>query len=85
MIFILFALKGVSFRGFYCWWNRNFGNWLGQGQLPDATLLQRLLKTHQDWTSVLLSEPTFFTVIDSYPIGLLFPVREKRIRPRLAE
>jgi hypothetical protein len=46
--------------------------------LPERTRLQRLLKTHQDWCNLLLSEPSFFTVIDSYPIELLFPIREGR-------
>ncbi len=34
------------------------------------TRLQRLLKTHQDWCDLLMADPTFFTVIDSYPIEL---------------
>ena len=33
---------------------------------------------HQDWCSRLLAEPSFFTVIDSYPIELLFPLRQGR-------
>jgi hypothetical protein len=38
-----------------------------------------LLKTHQDWYTLLLADPTFFfTVIDSYPIELLFSIREGR-------
>jgi len=82
---ILFALKGGSFRPFYRWWNCDYGSWFSQGQLPDRTRLQRLLKTHQDWTSGFLAESTFFTVIDSSPIGLFFPVREKRKPDRVAE
>jgi hypothetical protein len=75
---ILFALKGGCFRAFYRWLKRDYGDWFGDGILPERTRLQRLLKTHQDWCDLLLSNPTFFTVIDSYPIELLFPIREGR-------
>ena len=75
---ILFALKGGAFRAFYRWLKRDYGDWFGNGTLPERTRLQRLLQTHQDWCDFLLSDPTFFTVIDSYPIELLFPIREGR-------
>lgn len=73
---ILFALKGVGFRAFYRWLKRDY-NALFAG-LPERTRLQRLLETHQDWGQLLLAQPSFFTVIDSYPIELIFPVREGR-------
>jgi hypothetical protein len=73
---ILFALKGVGFRAFYRWLKRDYeGLFAG---LPERTRLQRLLKTHQAWCQALLAQPSFFTVIDSYPIELIFPVREGR-------
>jgi len=75
---ILFALKGGYFRAFYRWLKRDYGTWFGNGTLPERTRLQRLLKTHQDWCDGLLADPSFFTVIDSYPIELLFPIREGR-------
>jgi hypothetical protein len=75
---ILFALKGGYFRAFYRWLQRDYGDWFGDGSLPERTRLQRLLRTHQDWCDLLLADPTFFTVIDSYPIELLFPIREGR-------
>jgi hypothetical protein len=75
---ILFALKGGHFRAFYRWLQRDYGDWFGDGTLPERTRLQRLLQTHQDWCDLLLSDPSFFTVIDSYPIELLFPIREGR-------
>jgi len=34
--------------------------------------------THQDWCDRFLAEPTFFTVIDSYGIELIHPIREGR-------
>lgn len=73
---ILFALKGTGFRGFYRWLKRDYqGLFAG---LPERTRLQRLLKTHHPWCASLLSQASFFTVIDSYPIELLFPIREGR-------
>ena len=73
---ILFALKGGHFRAFYRWLKRDYDD-LFAG-LPDRTRMLRLLKTHQDWHRSLLAEPSFFTVIDSYPIELLFPIRQGR-------
>ena len=75
---ILFALKGGYFRAFYRWLKRDYGTWFGDGTLPERTRLQRLLQTHQAWCDTFLAEPSFFTVIDSYPIELLFPIREGR-------
>ena len=75
---ILFSLKGGFFRAFYRWLKRDYGDWFGNGSLPERTRLQRLLKIHKDWCDFLLAEPTFFTVMDSYPIELLFPFREGR-------
>src|SRR5215216_6120291 len=48
------------------------------GGLPERTRLQRLLATHQNWCDRFLAEPTFFTVADSYPVELLFPIRQGR-------
>lgn len=73
---ILFALKGVGTRAFYRWLKRDYEP-LFAG-LPERTRLQRLLKKHQDWSGYLLANPSFFTVIDSYPIELIFPIREGR-------
>lgn len=44
--------------------------------LPERSRLQRLLKTRQAWAVHRLSAPSFLTVIDSYPIELIFPIRE---------
>jgi len=75
---ILFSMKGGFFRAFYRWLERDYGDWSGDGTLPERTRLQRLLKTYKDWCNLLMADPTFFTVIDSYPIELLFPIREGR-------
>lgn len=73
---VLFALKGGYFRAFYRWLKRDYDA-LFAG-LPDRTRLMRALKAHHDWIDTLLAEPTLFTVIDTYPIELLFPIREGR-------
>lgn len=73
---LLAALKGGRFRAFCRWLNRDYTGLFGE--LPDRTRLQRALRVHQDWCQRLLAEPSFFTVIDSYPIELIFPIREGR-------
>lgn len=73
---ILFALKGGHFRAFDRWLRRDYGRLFGC--LPDRTRLLRMLATHQQWNQRLLAEPSVFTVIDSYPIELLFPIRQGR-------
>ncbi|MGH2480855.1 MAG: hypothetical protein ACRDHW_14475, partial [Ktedonobacteraceae bacterium] len=64
------------FRAFYRWLKRDYDA-LFAG-LPDRTRLQRLLRTHQDWNDRFLADPSFFLVIDSYPIELIFPIRQGR-------
>jgi len=73
---VLFALKGGYFRAFYRWLKRDYEALFVR--LPERTRLQRLLQTHQGWCEQFLAEPTFFTVIDTYGIELLHPVREGR-------
>jgi hypothetical protein len=73
---ILYALKGGHFRAFYRWLKRDWDALFGG--IPDRTRLQRALAAHQDWCDRLLAAPSFFTVSDSYPIELLFPIREGR-------
>lgn len=73
---LLFALKGGYFRAFYRWLARDYGALFGG--LPERTRLQRLLQAHQAWCALFLARPTFFTVIDSYGIELIHPIREGR-------
>lgn len=73
---ILYALKGGSFRAFYRWLKRDYAA-LFAG-LPHRTRLRRALNAHRHWFKRLLADPSFFTVMDSYPIELLFPIREGR-------
>lgn len=73
---LLFALKGGYFRAFYRWLSRDYASLFGQ--LPERTRLQRQLAVHQDWCQHFLANPTFYTVIDSYGIELIHPIREGR-------
>lgn len=71
---LLFALKGGYFRAFYRWLARD-----GYvGKLPERSRLLRLLRHDQGWCDDFLADPTFFTVIDTYGIELIHPVREGR-------
>ena len=80
---VLFALKGGHFRAFYRWLKRDYAP-LFAG-LPDRTNLQRLLKTHQQHCDKLLADSTLFTVTDSYPIELLFPIRQGRFAQQIGK
>jgi len=73
---ILFALKGGHFRAFYRWLKRDFAYLFGG--LPDRTNLMRQLSTHQQLTDLLMEQPSVLNVVDSYPIELIFPIREGR-------
>ena len=80
---ILFSLKGVSFRAFYRWLKRDYDD-LFAG-LPERSRLQGLLKKHAYLCGFLLADPSFFTVIDSYPIELIFPIREGRSKQQVGK
>jgi hypothetical protein len=73
---VLCALKGTGFRAFYRWLARDYAALFGG--LPERTRLLRLLRVHADWTEQFLAEPSFFTIIDTYGIELLHPMREGR-------
>jgi hypothetical protein len=73
---LLYALKGGFFRAFYRWLKRDFEYLFVE--LPDRTRIPRALRAHQDWSTRLLADPTFYTVIDTYGIELIHPVREGR-------
>lgn len=80
---ILFTLKGVSFRAFYRWLQRDHESLFVR--LPDRTRLLRLMGVHQGLCDAFLAEPSFFTVLDSYPIELIFPVRQGRSDQQLGK
>ena len=72
----LFALKGGRFRRFYRWLKREFSHLFPR--LPERSRLLRLLATHRLWTDRFLAPVTFYTVVDSYGIELIHPIREGR-------
>jgi len=73
---ILFALKGGHFRAFYRCLKRDYDGLFGG--LPDRTSLLRQLRVQQKQTDLLLEQPSVLNVVDSYPIELIFPIREGR-------
>ena len=73
---ILFALKGVHYRAFYRWLK---GDWVHLfPHLPDRSRLLRLLATYDYLTDQFLVAPQQESVIDSYGIELIHPIREGR-------
>jgi len=80
---VLFALKGGHFRAFYRWLSRDYSALFGG--LPDRTALQRQLRDQQHWADQLLANPSLLNVVDSFPIELLFPIREGRSKQQLGK
>src|SRR5258706_2517442 len=73
---ILYALKGGQFRAFYRWLKRDFAYLFGG--LPDRTNVSRQMKQYEYLTDLLLEQPSVLNVVDSYPMELIFPIREGR-------
>jgi len=73
---ILFALKGGHFRAFYRWLKRDFAGLFGKAGLPHRTTVTRQMRAYQQYTDVFLAQPTTLNVVDSFPIELIFPIRE---------
>lgn len=80
---LLFALKGVNFSAFYRWLKRDHQELFHE--LPERTRLMRLLRTHQDWCRLFLDESSFFTIIDTYGIELIHPMREGRSKAQVGK
>jgi len=80
---ILFALKGGHFRAFYRWLKRDYNALFGG--LPHRTSLLRQLRHQQAHTDKLLAEPSLLNVVDSYPIELIFPIREGRSKQQVGK
>jgi hypothetical protein len=80
---LLYALKGGFFRAFYRWLKRDYEPLFGA--LPDRTRIQRALRAHRTWCDRLLADPTFFTVIDTYGIELIHPIREGRSQQQVGK
>lgn len=80
---ILFALKGGHFRAFCRWLKRDYAALFGG--LPDRTTLHRQLRGQQQHADRLLAEASLLNVIDSFPIELLFPIRQGRSKQQLGQ
>jgi hypothetical protein len=80
---ILFALKGGQFRAFCRWLKRDYDGLFGG--LPDRTTLQRQLRAQQHHADRLLAEASLLNVVDSFPIELLFPLREGRSEQQIGK
>ena len=80
---LLYTLKGGFFRAFYRWLKRDF-EYLFVA-FPDRSRIPRTLRAHRDWSECFLSDPTFFTVIDTYGIELIHPVRHGRSGPQVGK
>jgi len=79
----LVALKGGHLRAFYRWLKRDFACLFGG--LPDRTHVQRQLQQRRELTHRLLVTPTCFTGVDSFPIELLFPIRQGRSEQQIGK
>src|ERR1044072_909440 len=73
---ILFALKGGHFRAFYRWLKRDYDELFGG--LPERSVLLRQLRTQQVHTDLLMEVPSVMNVVDTFPIELIFPIRQGR-------
>lgn len=73
---LLYALKGNGYRAFYRWLSNNWRHFFPA--MPDQTRLLRLMRDYNHLTDRWLQNPTFFTVMDSYGIELIHPIREGR-------
>jgi len=71
---LLFALKGAGNRAFHRWLKRDHLPLFPK--LPHRTRLFRLFNTHRQWIDRFMAEPTVLSVIDTYGIELIHPVRE---------
>lgn len=80
---ILFALKGGRFRAFYRWLKRDYAYLFGG--LPDRTTLTDQLVQYQHLCDRLLEPGSLLSVTDSYPIELIFPIREGRSKRQIGK
>jgi hypothetical protein len=80
---ILFALKGGHFRAFYRWLK---GDWQSLfPKLPERTRLMRLLAHYEPLTDQFLAEPIAESIIDTYGIELIHPVRQGRSEAQIGD
>jgi hypothetical protein len=76
VIGLLYAKRGGYFRAFYRWLKVHYEHIFGS--LPERSRLARLLSSYHQQTDAFLGEVSFFTLLDSYGIELIHPIREGR-------
>lgn len=72
----MYALKGGGYRAFYRWLSKNWRHLFPK--LPERSRLLRLLGHYRTLTDRFLQKPSFFTVMDSFGIEMIHPIREGR-------
>lgn len=78
---VIYALKGNGYRAFYRWLDANWRHLFPK--LPDITRVLRLLAHHCHLARRFLKQPSLFTVMDSFGIELIHPIREGRSQQQL--
>jgi hypothetical protein len=73
---VMYAIKGNGYRAFYRWLLWNWHSFFPK--LPDVSRLHRNLAFYSKLTNEFLEDPSFFTIMDSYGIELIHPIREDR-------
>ena len=73
--------KYGTFSRLFHWLKRDYDTLLGG--LPERSLLLRQLKTQQVHTDLLMAQPRMLNVVDSFPIELIFPIRQGRSKAQL--
>jgi len=80
---MLFSLKGVHFRPFYRWLK---GDWQPLfPTLPERSRLERLLVKYEPLSVNFLADPQAESIIDSYGVELIHPIREGRSKTQIGE
>lgn len=82
-IVIVFALKGGHFRAFYRWLKPDYDDLFVR--LLGPTRLQRNLAANKAKLDLFLVQASLFSVMDSYPVELLFPIRAGRSQRQLGK
>ena len=78
---VVYALKGNGYRAFYRWLSENWRVLFPK--LPDMTRLLRLLAHYRHLARRFLRKPSLFTIMDSFGIELIHPMREGRSQQQL--
>lgn len=78
---LLFALKGVGNRAFYCWLKRDYGHLFPR--LPHRTRLFCLFNSHRHRTACFMADHSLLGLVDTYGIELIHPRREGRSQQQI--